>query len=107
MKGKTSVGEKYFMAEGQEEGNNCSFLSFSESSELLDSWPLTHLSHYHTVRTRTTLDRSDDSNPSDSDWSSDSQHEMSYKGRLHSLTCLLTHSHTILLAHSYTHSLTH
>lgn len=84
VKGKTSLGEKCLMTEGREEGNNSSFLSFSESSELLDSWPQTqqqkNLSHCHTVRARTTLDRSDDSNLSDSDWSSDSQDEESYKG---------------------------
>ena len=111
VKGKTSLGEKCFMTEGLEEGNNCSFLSSSESSELLDSWPLTQqqnpLSHYHTLRTGTTLDRSDDSNLSDSDWSSDSQDEESYKGRLHSLAHSLTHYLTRSLIHSLTHSLTH
>ena len=100
IKDKTTPGEKCFLTEclGEENINNSSSLSSSDSTDLINSWSpsLCHRIRTRTTRTtrairttRTTRHRSDDSNPSDDDWSSDSQDEESYRGRLHSLTQLI------------------
>ena len=91
MKDKTTPGEKCFLTEclGEENGNNSSSLSSSDSTDLINSWSPSLCHRMRTRTTRTTRNRSDDSNPSDDDWSSDSQDEESYRGRLHSLTQLI------------------
>jgi len=84
LKDKTTPGEECFLTEclRGENINNSSSLSSSDSTELINSWSPTQPSHCHGMRRRTsrTRNRSDDSNPSEDDWSSDSQDEESYRG---------------------------